>query len=84
MSRCLATEWAPHNIRVNAIAPGYVATDMPLAAGEELVEEWMKMVPIGRFIEPDEIADVVVFLAGSASSSITGHVLITDGGYTAW
>jgi NAD(P)-dependent dehydrogenase (short-subunit alcohol dehydrogenase family) len=84
MSRCLATEWAPHNIRVNAIAPGYVATDMPLAAGEELVEEWMKMIPIGRFIEPDEIADVVVFLASSASSSITGHVLITDGGYTAW
>lgn len=84
MSRCLATEWAPHNIRVNAIAPGYVATDMPLAAGEELVEEWMKMIPIGRFIEPDEIADVVVFLASPASSSITGHVLITDGGYTVW
>jgi NAD(P)-dependent dehydrogenase (short-subunit alcohol dehydrogenase family) len=84
MSRCLATEWAAHDIRVNAIAPGYVATEMPLAAGEELVDGWMKMVPIGRFIEPDEIADVVAFLASPASSSITGHVLIADGGYTAW
>jgi galactitol 2-dehydrogenase (L-tagatose-forming) len=84
MSRCLSTEWAPYKIRVNAVAPGYVATEMPLAAGEELVDEWMKMIPINRFIEPKEIADVVAFLASPASSSITGHVLITDGGYSVW
>lgn len=84
MSRCLATEWAPYKVRVNAIAPGYVATEMPLAAGEELVEGWMKMVPIGRWIQPEEIAKAVAFLAGPDSSSITGHVLVTDGGYTVW
>jgi NAD(P)-dependent dehydrogenase (short-subunit alcohol dehydrogenase family) len=84
MSRCLATEWAPFKVRVNAIAPGYVATEMPLAAGKELVDGWMEMVPIGRWIQPEEIANAVAFLAGPESSSITGHVLVADGGYTVW
>jgi len=86
MARVLASEWATHGVRVNALGPGYVATDMPLAAGknEGLMEAWMSNVPMGRMSDPSEIANAVVFLASDAASSVTGHLLMADGGYTAW
>jgi NAD(P)-dependent dehydrogenase (short-subunit alcohol dehydrogenase family) len=83
IARALASEWAPYGVRVNAIAPGYVATDMPQVTPERM-EAWMSMIPIGRMLEPGEIASAVLFLASSAASSITGHLLLADGGYTVW
>jgi NAD(P)-dependent dehydrogenase (short-subunit alcohol dehydrogenase family) len=84
VSRVLASEWAGSGVRVNAIGPGYVATDMPLAAGPELLDVWKTQIPIGRMIEPDEIASAILFLASDASSAVTGHLLMADGGFTAW
>lgn len=83
IARALASEWAPHGVRVNAIAPGYVETTMPqVKAGR--METWMSLVPIGRMLQPSEIAAAVLFLASDAASSVTGHLLLADGGYTVW
>jgi NAD(P)-dependent dehydrogenase (short-subunit alcohol dehydrogenase family) len=87
VSRVLAAEWARSGVRVNAIGPGYVATEMPLAAAKGdpgMATQWMSMVPRGTFIEPNEIAAAVLFLASDAASAITGHLLIADAGYTVW
>jgi NAD(P)-dependent dehydrogenase (short-subunit alcohol dehydrogenase family) len=86
LSKVLASEWARHNVRVNAIAPGYVATDMPMsvAGGSQFLETWKSMIPTGRLMSADEIAYAVLFLASSASSSVTGQVLVADSGYTVW
>jgi NAD(P)-dependent dehydrogenase (short-subunit alcohol dehydrogenase family) len=86
ISRVLASEWAQHNVRVNAIAPGYVATDMPFASGTNagLIEGWTSRIPLGRMTEPAEIASAVAFLASDAASAVTGHLLMADGGYTVW
>lgn len=85
LSKVLASEWAPHNVRINAIAPGYVATDMTASvAKNEFLETWKSLIPTGRFMSVDEIAYAVLFLASPASSSVTGQVLVADSGYTAW
>jgi galactitol 2-dehydrogenase (L-tagatose-forming) len=86
LTKALATEWAKSGVRVNALAPGYVATDMTLKMRErpELFNSWLDMTPMGRLGEPSEIASAVVYLASAASSFITGSVLSIDGGYTAW
>jgi NAD(P)-dependent dehydrogenase (short-subunit alcohol dehydrogenase family) len=85
LSKVLASEWAPHRVRVNAIAPGYVATDMPMSVGgNQFLETWKSLIPTGRLLSPDEIGYAVLFLASSASSSVTGQVLVTDSGYTVW
>ena len=80
-TRCLATEVAPFNIRVNAIAPGFTfsnfSKDMPKDAYKVLCED----IPIGRFIEPLEIGALAVYLASEASAVITGAVFTADGGY---
>lgn len=86
LTKALATEWAKSGVRVNALAPGYVATDMTLKMRErpELFNVWLDMTPMGRLGEPSEIAAAVVYLASAASTFITGAVLSIDGGYTAW
>jgi 3-oxoacyl-[acyl-carrier protein] reductase len=76
----LAKEVAPYNIRVNAVAPGFVATDMTAAFAEKYREKVMKMIPLGRFGTPEEVAQVVVFLVSDASQYITGQVIPIDGG----
>jgi NAD(P)-dependent dehydrogenase (short-subunit alcohol dehydrogenase family) len=85
MTRSLAVEWAQHGIRVNAIAPGYMLTP-PL---EKLIREdparyefWKSGVPMRRVGRPEELQGAAAFLASDASSYVTGHVLIVDGGYT--
>lgn len=85
LTRSLAAEWARHGVRVNAVAPGYVATDMTLAGRKNQMcyKTWIRMTPMARFAEPEEIATAVVFLASDAASFITGTVLMADGGYTA-
>ena len=85
-TKALATEWAKSGVRVNARAPGYVATEMTLKIRErpELFNVWLEMTPMGRIGEPFEIAAAVVYLASAASSYLTGAILSIDGGYTAW
>jgi NAD(P)-dependent dehydrogenase (short-subunit alcohol dehydrogenase family) len=85
LTRTLAVEWASRGIRVNAVAPGYLATDMTagLRHNEELKRDLLGRIPLARFGDPTEIASVVLFLAGSASSYLTGATLVADGGWTA-
>ncbi|MAM12288.1 MAG: 3-oxoacyl-ACP reductase [Rhizobiaceae bacterium] len=80
-----AVEWARSGVRVNAIAPGYTATELTLAGRSkpEWFDVWMDRTPMGRLGEPREIADSVLFLCSAAASFITGTVLTVDGGYTA-
>ncbi len=85
LTRALALEWAPHGIRVNAVAPTYVPTRLTagLLADTEVLGEIRRRTPLGRLAEPDEVADAVLFLAGRGSAMVTGHVLAVDGGYLA-
>jgi NAD(P)-dependent dehydrogenase (short-subunit alcohol dehydrogenase family) len=84
LTKALAAEWAKNGVRVNALAPGYVATDMTLKMRErpELFNVWLEMNPMGRLGETSEIAAAVLFLASPASSYVTGAILSIDGGYT--
>ncbi|MFB2553133.1 SDR family NAD(P)-dependent oxidoreductase [Ensifer soli] len=85
LTKSLAVEWAKCGVRVNAVAPGYVGTELTLRgrSNEEWFGTWMRMTPMGRLGAPREIANAVLFLASDASSYITGTVLTVDGGYTA-
>jgi NAD(P)-dependent dehydrogenase (short-subunit alcohol dehydrogenase family) len=82
LTKSLAAEWAPLNIRVNALAPGYVKTDMAPVDRPEFHRYWIEDTPQQRFADPAEIAPSVVFLASDASAFMTGSVLVIDGGYT--
>ena len=82
LTKSLAAEWAPAGIRVNAVAPGYVKTDMAPVDRPEFRRYWIEDAPQQRYATPDEIAPSVVFLASPASAFMTGEVLVIDGGYT--
>ena len=86
LTKSLACEWAPANVRVNAVAPGYVETAMTEGGRQkqDWNAEWLRMTPLGRYGRPDEIASAVLFLASDASSFYTGTILTIDGGYTSW
>ena len=86
LTRALAVEWAQRGVRVNAIAPGVIETPMvarQVASEPEFYVEFRKKHPVGRFGTPDEIVGPALFLCSDASSFVTGHVLVADGGYTA-
>jgi NAD(P)-dependent dehydrogenase (short-subunit alcohol dehydrogenase family) len=86
MVKALAVELAPHKIRVNAVAPGYVMTEMTKRglSTQEWVKMWEEMTPMHRFADPSEIAYTMLFLASDAASYVTGAILLVDGGYTCW
>ncbi len=85
MTRALAIEWAPHGIRVNAVAPTYVRTPFIAALLEQpdVVQRIEDMTPMRRIAEPEEVAAAILFLASPAAGMITGHTLPVDGGYLA-
>jgi gluconate 5-dehydrogenase len=86
-TRTLAVDWAPYNVRVNAIAPGGFLTDPNrrwFREKPELRATFEGMVPMGRLGEPDEIGSLALYLSSDASSYMTGATLVIDGGYTLW
>ena len=84
LTRGMAVELAPHNIQVNAIAPGYFTTEMNRALIDNAeFNAWVnKRTPAGRWGEPDEIAGLAVFLASPAANYMTGQMMVMDGGMT--
>jgi gluconate 5-dehydrogenase len=83
-TRDLACEWARHGIRVNAIAPGWFPTHMSSGILDRHRDRLRGGVPLGRFGTQDDLKGAVAFLASDASAYITGHVLVVDGGQSAW
>jgi NAD(P)-dependent dehydrogenase (short-subunit alcohol dehydrogenase family) len=86
LTRSLAAEWASRHVRVNAVAPTYIETDLTkkVAADPEIRKHWVEGTPMGRMGQPSEIASVVLFLASDAASLLTGSIVLADGGYTCW
>lgn len=87
MTKSMAAEWGRHGIRVNAVAPGYVATDLVRGLVRDgLLDEAaiLRRVPLGRMIAPEEVAEAIGFLASDAASAITGSVLSADAGWMAY
>ncbi|MFJ2829379.1 SDR family NAD(P)-dependent oxidoreductase [Streptomyces sp. NPDC087263] len=81
LTKSLAAEWAEYNIRVNALAPGYVKTEMAAVDEPQFRQHWIEDAPMKRYALPEEIAPSVVYLASDASSFMTGSVVVIDGGY---
>lgn len=85
LTRSLAAEWATKNIRVNAMSPGLINTDLLQSeALRGLRGEWLPQIPMGRFGEVDDLRGAIVFLASDASRYMTGQNLVLDGGVTLW
>ena len=86
LTRSLAAEWAPYNVRVNAIAPGYMDTPMarPFFDDPKYGGLWIDAIPMKRPGRPEELAPVAVLLASEASSYMTGTTVVIDGGYSVW
>jgi NAD(P)-dependent dehydrogenase (short-subunit alcohol dehydrogenase family) len=82
LTKSLAAEWAPYNIRVNALAPGYIKTEMAPVDKPEFKARWIDDAPQQRYALPEELGPTIVYLASDASSFMTGNVLVIDGGYT--
>lgn len=83
LAKCLAAEWAPFNINVNCISPGYVLTDMITGREEEQLK-WKELIPANRLALPSDLTGAVLYLASDEASYTTGLNFIIDGGYTVW
>lgn len=86
LTQSLAAEWASRNVRVNAVSPGYIGTEMTKRGMNiaDWAKVWLEMTPMGHLGEPTDIAYAVWYLASDAAKFATGTNLIVDGGYTAW
>jgi len=87
LTKSMATEWANRGVRVNALCPGYMRTEMSeerYQRKDPAIERWFSMTPMGRSGVPDELMGIAVYLASDASSFVTGAAYLVDGGYTAW
>ena len=82
LTRSLAAEWGPYGVRVNALAPGYIRTEMSPVDQPQFRQHWIDDAPMQRYGTVEELAPAVIFLASDASSFVTGSVLVADGGYT--
>ncbi|GAA5210646.1 SDR family NAD(P)-dependent oxidoreductase [Microbacterium kyungheense] len=83
--KSLAIEFAEQNIRVNAVAPGYVGTELTKdGVPSDWWDDWVRRTPMARLGRPEEIASLVAFLASDAASYMTGSIVLVDGGYSAW
>ena len=83
LTRSVAVDYAPHNIRVNALCPGPIATRISPRPGDELYHRQISKTPMGRVGQPREVAHAALFLASDLASYITGAVIPVDGGWTA-
>ncbi len=86
LTRSLAAEWAMRNVRVNAVAPTYIETELTKFVYDdpEMIKYWLGGTPMNRMGQPPEIASVILFLASDASSLMTGSIVAADAGYTCW
>jgi 2-deoxy-D-gluconate 3-dehydrogenase len=85
LTKALANEWAKHNVNVNAIAPGYMATNntAPLQADETRNRQILERIPAGRWGSPADLQGTAVFLSSAASDYMQGHIVVVDGGWMA-
>jgi len=84
LTKSSAAEWADSNIRVNAVAPGYVKTEIADVDNPKFRCHWIEDVPMRRYAVPEEITPTVVYLASDTASFVTGSVVVVDGGYTVY
>jgi 2-deoxy-D-gluconate 3-dehydrogenase len=85
LTKLLALEWAPYNVKVNAVAPTFVETKFtePMFKNEEFLRYTLDNILLGNLGKPEDVAGAVVYLASPASDLVTGHILAVDGGWTA-
>jgi 3-oxoacyl-[acyl-carrier protein] reductase len=84
LTKTMAIELAPYNIRVNSVCPGFILTELQLESGmsEETIQDYTSLIPLNRYGRVEEVANAFAFLASEEASFITGTELVVDGGQT--